>query len=386
MTDILIKTFIKNSDDRESYGKLAGWVGIVTNTILALVKFLVGVFTSSIAIMTDAANNLSDSASSIITVVGFKLSGMPADEEHPYGHARFEYISGLVVSAIVFVIGVQFLINSVKKIFNPEPTSFSMLAGILLLISILAKFWQAGFYKKVAGIIDSDVLIATSIDSRNDVITTIVVLVSSVVEYFTNFHLDGPMGAIVSLFVIYSGVELLKDTLAPLLGQAPTAEMTKEIEDKILSYPEVLDVHDLIVHNYGPEQDFATVHIEMPATLDPLDSHKIIDQIEMDFLEEQKLHIVIHLDPVDTQDPLWGKIEKQVMDIAKNIDPEISVHGFRIVKSAGGIRVLFDIAIPPDYETSDADLSKIFEEKLHAIDASYNVVITVDRSYFSTIN
>ena len=383
---MLIKWFTDKDDKRGSFGKLAGWVGIISNLILFAVKFIIGLVTSSISIMTDAINNLTDSSSSIITIIGFKLSSKPADDEHPYGHARFEYISGMLVSCVIFMVGIQFFINSLKKTINPEPTSFNLIVAILLVLSILLKIWQSGFYRKLGDEINSNVLIATSVDSRNDVLSTTVLLISSTVEHFTGWYLDGPMGMLVSVFVIYSSIELLKDTLTPLLGQAPKKKLVKDIKDKIRSYPSVIGVHDLMVHNYGPDSLYASAHVEISAEQDIMVSHEIIDTMERDFLRDDGINMVIHLDPVIINDPFINKHKDDIIKITKEIDPRLDVHDFRLVRHEGFNRLIFDVEAPSRLKLTDDELREIYQKRVDAKYDDFYVVITVDRNYISTVN
>ena len=304
MTKLLIKLFIKNADattpkGRELFGRLAGAVGIICNLILSVMKLIIGTVTNSVSITADATNNISDAGSSIVTLVGFRLSGKPADKDHPYGHARIEYISSLIISFLILLIGCSIFKESVTKIFKPEESLFNIATVIILVVSIIVKLWLSVFNTYLGKQIDSKALEATAIDSRNDVITTTAVLIASVISHFTGFNLDGYMGVIVSIFILISGINLVKETLNPLLGQPPTKEMFESIEKKILSYDNVLGVHDLMVHSYGPNTYFASAHIEMDAKIDVLICHDIMDQIERDFKSELNIHLVVHLDPTE---------------------------------------------------------------------------------------
>lgn len=388
MTALLIRLFIGKeanaSEKREKYGFLASWVGLVTNLLLFIAKLLTGLFTGSISIMADAINNMSDSASSVITLVGFKLSSVPADEQHPYGHARYEYISGLLVSCLVLIIGFQFLISSVQKTLAPEPIQFNWIVAVLLILSILAKLWQSRFYHTIGKTIESQVLLATSVDSRNDVITTLVVLVSAVLQGLTGWYLDGPIGIAVSLFLLYSGVKLIQETLTPLLGEAPGKKLVRKITEKVLSYPSVLGMHDLMVHSYGPEQQFASAHVEVPASQDIMVSHDIIDTIEKDVKQELGIQLVIHLDPIVTDDPELDSLKEKVNQITEKIDKSLSIHDFRMVKGKTHTNIIFEVTVPPRYKTTDGALRRLYREQIKALNPAYDVVITVDRSYTST--
>lgn len=392
MTQLLVRLFMRDSEDvrstraRECYGQLAGWVGIASNLVLFVAKLLIGLFTGSISILADATNNLSDCASSVITLVGFKLSSMPADEQHPYGHARFEYISGLVVSFLIIAIGFEFFISSVRKISNPEPVEFSTMVSVVLLLSILIKWWQGGFNKTLGKRIGSETLIATAADSRNDVIATVAVLIGTLAEHFFGWKVDGYMGVAVAAFILISGVKLVGQTLNPLLGMAPDQELVTAIESKILDYDSVIGLHDLVVHNYGPEHCFASVHVEVPARQDIMISHDIIDNIERDFAVDMGIELVIHLDPIITNDERANALHTYVDKIAKEIDPVLTIHDFRMVEGQTHTNLIFDIVLPPRYKLSDAALREELAKRIRLLDESYSCVIKVDRSYTSTTN
>lgn len=390
MTAFLIRLFVRNSDDptnsqvRESYGKLAGVVGIASNLLLFLLKLFVGVFTGSIAIMADAMNNLSDCASSVITLVGFKLAGMPADEQHPYGHARIEYISGLVVSFLILLIGFEFFISSVRKILHPEPVAFGLNVVVILLISIAVKLWQGLFNRKIGARIDSAALKATATDSINDVVTTTAVLLGAVLAHFTALNLDGWMGMLVAVFILVSGFQLVNETVSPLLGMPPSDTLVRQIEEKIFSYDSVLGLHDLIVHNYGPGRRFASVHVEVPASQDILASHDIIDNIERDFKLEMNIDLVIHLDPIITDDERLSGYRSYIEAAVQEIDPVLSIHDFRMVEGKTHTNLIFDIVVPPRFHLNDSALRELVGRKASQLDGTCYCVITVDRSYTST--
>ena len=304
MTEALIRLFIKNPEKthdpavRAAYGNLASWVGILCNLALCAGKFMVGTLSGSISVAADAVNNLSDASSSVVSLLGFRLGSRPADEEHPYGHARFEYLSGLAVAVMVLVIGLELGKTSLGKILAPTPVTFSWVTVGVLAASILVKLWMALFNRKVGGRIHSGALIATAADSRNDVLTTGAVLTAALISHFARVELDGWMGLAVALFILYSGVGLVKSTIDPLLGLAPDPELVKYIHERVMSYPNVLGTHDLMVHDYGPGRQFASVHVEMAAEGDVMASHDVIDNIERDFLENDGLHVVIHFAPL----------------------------------------------------------------------------------------
>lgn len=387
MTKLLIKLFIKNADansqkGRELYGRLAGAVGIICNLILSVFKLIIGTVSNSVSITADATNNISDAGSSIVTLVGFRLSGKPADKDHPYGHARIEYISSLIISFIILLIGCSIFKESVTKIFKPEESLFNIATVIVLIASILVKLWLAVFNKYLGKQIDSKALEATAIDSRNDVITTAAVLLASVISHFTGFNLDGYMGVIVSIFIFISGINLVKETLDPLLGQPPTKEMYETIENKILSYNNVLGVHDLMVHSYGPNTYFASAHIEMDAKIDVLVCHDLMDQIERDFKKELSIHLVVHLDPTILDSPEINELKEMVAGIINEIDEELTFHDFRVVVGEENKNVLFDVVVPPEYKYSDEELERIISEKIAAVsNGKIFTVLVIDHSY-----
>ena len=387
MTKFLIKLFIKDADTntqrgRELYGRLAGAVGIICNLLLSVMKLIIGSISNSVSINADATNNISDAGSSIVTLVGFRLSGKPADKDHPYGHARIEYISSLIISFLILLIGCSIFKESVTKIFKPEESLFNIATVIVLVASILVKLWLSVFNKFLGKQINSKALEATAIDSRNDVITTAAVLLASVISHFTGFNLDGYMGVIVSVFIFISGINLVKETLDPLLGQPPTKEMFETIEKKILSYDNVLGVHDLMVHSYGPNTYFASAHIEMDAKIDVLICHDIMDQIERDFKSELNIHLVVHLDPTILDSPEINELKEMVNDIICEIDRQLTFHDFRVVVGEENKNVLFDVVVPPEYKYSDEELEKIITDKITEMsNGKIFTVLVVDHSY-----
>ena len=387
MTTLLMKIFLKNKSaetpsGRESYGRLAGIVGIVCNLLLGILKLVMGTLTNSVAITADATNNITDAGSSVVTLVGFRLSEKPADEDHPYGHARIEYITGLIVSFIILIIGYDILKTSVEKIFNPENSIFNTATAIVLLASIVVKLWLSSFNKKLGKTIKSKALEATAADSRNDCISTAVVLIAAVISHFTDLNLDGYMGALVGIFIIISGIGLVKETVSPLLGQAPSKEMYEKIESEILKYENVLGIHDLMVHSYGPGSYFASAHIEMDAKLNVMVCHEIMDQIERDFANKFNIHLVVHLDPTVLDCEETNHLKEIVKDILYDIDPVITFHDFRVVFGDKSKNVLFDVVVPPKYKYTDTELTAIIKNRINiAGEGDLYAVIVVDRSY-----
>lgn len=387
MGKLLFKLFIKDKDNtsdpavREKYGKLAGAVGIVSNLLLCIMKITIGLFSKSIAIIADGINNLADASSSIITLIGFKLASVPEDEDHPYGHARIEYLAGLFVSIFIIVIGVQLLKTSFLKILNPEPLIFSYTTIIILIVAILIKLWQSAFNVTVGKKIKSVALMATAADSRNDVISTTAVLISILVGRFTGFNIDGYMGCLVALFIIWSGIQLVRETSSPLLGEAPDPEMVNEILEIVLREPGVLGVHDLMVHNYGPGKVFASVHVEVDADGDLMKSHDMVDNIERIVKDVLKIHFVVHMDPVVVNDPLINKMHEVINSVFSTIDGVDNIHDFRIVPGPTHTNIIFDAVLMPTCTMSEKEIVKIANDTVKAIDESYFVVITFDRAY-----
>ena len=384
MTGLLLRLFVKNHNDtenpvvRSAYGKLAGAVGIVCNLLLFAGKLLAGILSGSVAVTADAVNNLSDASSSLVTLLGFKLAERPADEEHPYGHARIEYISGLVVAALILLIGAELAKSSFSKILHPETVEFSLLTLGVLIGSILVKLWMALFCRKLGRRIDSTTLLATSADSRNDVISTAAVLVGCLAGYFFDVKLDGYIGMAVALFIIWSGCSIAKDTISPLLGEQASGELVRNISDLILSHEKILGIHDLMVHDYGPGNCFASVHAEMDSAEDPLTCHDIIDDIERDALRELRVHLVIHYDPIITDDEELNAARALVEQEIRSIDESLSLHDFRMVRGPGHTNLIFDLVIPYSMEDRKAELKARIDERLQRQDRKYYTVITFD--------
>lgn len=387
MGKLLFKLFIKGHENttdpavRESYGKLAGIVGILSNLLLCIVKITIGVVSKSIAIIADGVNNLADASSSIITLIGFKLASAPEDKDHPYGHARIEYLTGLFVSILIIVIGLQLLKSSALKIFDPEPVVTNTATVIILIVAILIKLWQASFNISVGKKINSIALMATAADSRNDVISTSAVLISLLVSKFTGLQIDGYMGCAVALFIIWSGIQLVRETSSPLLGEAPDQETVKAILNIINREPGVLGVHDLMVHNYGPGKVFASVHIEVDADGDLMSSHDMIDNIERIVSETLKIHFVVHMDPIKINDPLINKMRGIIIEVLAPLDGVENIHDFRIVPGPTHTNIIFDAVIAPDCIFSEKEILSIANSAAKAVDRNYFVVITFDKAY-----
>ena len=369
---------------RARIGKLSGAVGIICNCLLAAGKLIVGHMTSSMSITADGLNNLSDGASSIVTLLGFKLAEKPADRKHPYGHARIEYIAGLTVAVMILFIGLELGKSSVEKLINPEPIEFSFTAVWVLCASILVKLFMMLFNLKMGRRINSNALLATAADSRNDVLTTGAVLISTVVCSLTGWaRLDGIMGVAVAAFILWSGWGLVMDTLSPLLGESPSPELVEHIEQTVMGYPGVLGMHDLMVHDYGPGHQFASLHIEFPAETDPLKAHDVIDNIENDFIKRDGLQVTIHYDPIVTTDAAVGVLRTRLMEKARQLDPCLSIHDLRIVPGDTHTNVLFDLEFPAGYTGNKDEMLAAMCQFVHEQDPKYSCVVKVEQSYAS---
>lgn len=387
MQNWLVKKFVHDYENvhdisvRASYGKLSGKVGIFCNAFLFAVKFIMGTISGSVSITADAVNNLSDAASSVISLIGFKMAEKPADEDHPYGHARYEYLSGLTVAVMIILIGFELFKTSFDKVLHPSTVDFSIALVIVLAVSILIKLWMALFNKSLGKKINSSALEATAADSRNDVISTSAVLAAAVISHFFKINLDGYMGIAVAVFILYSGIGLVKDTLDPLLGKAPEPELVDYIQKKILSYDGVLGTHDLMIHDYGPGRKFASVHVEMAAEGDVLKSHDVIDNIERDFLSKDNLNIIVHYDPIVTKDDIVNDFRSWLMEQVKSIDPHLSIHDLRIVPGNSHTNLVFDCVMPHCINMSPSELKAEIRRLVNIKYPNYYCVITIDSSY-----
>ena len=388
LIQLLIRTFVKNYKStadravRTAYGNLACIVSVVCNLLLAGGKIAVGVLTGSVAITADGMNNLSDASSNIVSLVGFKLGARPADSEHPYGHARYEYLAGLAVSVMILVIGVELLKESFAKVLHPTEVAFSWLMVAVLLASILVKLWMSRLNRQIGTAIDSETLLATAADARNDVITTAAVLAATILTKLTGFvRIDGLMGIGVAAFILYSGAMLVKDTINPLLGAAPDSDLVEHIEKKALSYPGVLGVHDLMIHDYGPGSRLVSFHLEMDAKDDVMRSHDVIDRIEREVGKELNITLVIHMDPVELHDAEVLRLKEKTEHIIKALDSKLSFHDFRLVKTTP-VNLIFDLLVPAEYTQKDTD--RVLHQLMQLIsemEAGATCVITVDHSF-----
>lgn len=374
MTALLLRLFVRREagpEDplyRAAVGRLSGIVGIVCNLLLFAGKLLIGILAGSVSITADAMNNLSDASSAIVTLVGFHLAEKPADADHPYGHARFEYLAGLAVSAMIVVIGFELARSSVVKIFVPAPVAYSPTLLFVLVSSIALKLWMAVFNRKLGRQINSTTLLAAATDSRNDAIATAAVLLEVLLETATSWQVDGYMGLVVALFILYSGVSLARDTISPLLGQAASPELRQLIENEVNACPKVLGYHDLMVHDYGPGQRFASIHVEMDRREDPLACHELIDEIERRCFHEHHIHLVIHYDPVDTVNPEQERLHALALELLQARDPRLTLHDFRMVQKPGEKALSFDVSLPDGMQGQENAILRQLERDLQARD------------------
>ena len=372
----------EQTQKRSDKGKKAGAVGIFVNILLAIAKLIVGLISGSVSIIADALNNLMDGASSIVTLVGFKLAEKLADDEHPFGHARSEYLAGLVVAMMIFVVGYELVISSVEKIMNPTAVEFSLPVAVVLVLSIIVKFGLSIYYKKVGSEIVSKTLMAASVDSRNDVVMTTAVFMAALIEYFCKVQIDGYIGLAVAIFIVYSGIILAKETMSPLLGEGINEELKDILEDYILSCPKVVGCHDLIVHDYGPNHRFASIHVEMDKAEDPLVCHEIIDDMEEECMRSHGVHMVIHYDPIVTDDPEVERLKQSVIAILHVRDERISIHDFRMVQGQGHENLIFDVLLPLDLKGEEKNIQKSIEHALNTIEPkTYYTKITFDTAF-----
>lgn len=388
MTNLLVRLFIKEKDAvhkdsvRTAYGVLSSIVGIICNVILFVIKLIVGVFLHSISVTADAFNNLSDAASSIISLIGVKLAGKPADEEHPFGHGRIEYISALIVAFLVIEVGFTFLKDGIKKIQSPETLTFSTVSVIILCLSILIKVWLAFFNRKLGRKIQSKVMEATATDAIGDVITTSATIVSLLVFQITGRNIDGFIGVLVALVVMWAGIGIAKDTLKPLIGESIDPALFKTVSHFVEKYDGIVGSHDLILHNYGPNKSMGSIHAEVPSDVDINVSHEIIDRIEKDVQEELGILLVIHMDPIETKDGSILKAKNMVKQILKDLDPQLNFHDFRMVVGKERTNLIFDLVIPFEYTQEEEDsVRSEFLKRVEEIDKRYYCSVTIDRSY-----
>lgn len=385
MTQFLLRILLKNKNQndpsvRAAIGQIAGYTGIGCNFFLFLGKIIAGLLVGSIAIIADAVNNLSDAVSSVVTLLGFRLARRPADQDHPFGHARYEYLAGLIVAELILLVGFELGKSSIDKILHPEDIPFQTVTFVVLIISILVKLWMSGFYHTLGRLIQSGTLEATSADSRNDVIATTAVLISCLVSRLWGLNIDGIAGFAVAVFIFWSGIQIAQDTISPLLGMRADGELIEALTELICSHDKVLGVHDLLVHDYGPGQCFASVHAEMDADADSLEAHDLLEHIESQALEDMNVHLVIHYDPVATKNAQWNSLRTQTEQAVTQVDPCLSIHDFRILHEGPDTKIAFDLNVPYDFSMEDSRLQQLISASLSGCGVTCPTVIHIDRN------
>lgn len=382
MTNLLLKFFIKHPTDspkgRAAVGSLSGGVGIFCNLALFAMKLMIGIVSGSVSITADALNNLSDASGSVVTLVGFRVADKPADPHHPYGHARAEYLSGLAVAVLILFIGFELVKSSVEKIFHPEAIAFSPALAVVLVVSVGVKLWMFLFNRELGKRIGSDALLATAADSRNDCVATTAVLVSAVIEHLTALPVDGWMGLAVALFILRSGFSMAKQTVSPLLGEGADSTLREDILDYIRSQPKVLGYHDLMVHDYGPGRRYASLHVEMDYQEDPMECHEIIDDMERECLRSHNVHLVIHYDPIVTDDPELICLKEQAEGLLRHLDEDLTLHDFRMVRGRRHMNLLFDVPLPQHLRGQEEFIRRSVENAMNGGSRVYHVKITFD--------
>lgn len=388
MTGFLVKKFVpdcenvQSSEVRTAYGMLSSIVGIICNALLFLAKLIVGMVINSVSVMADAFNNLSDAASSVISLVGVKISARPSDKDHPFGHGRAEYISALLVAFVILEVGLSCIRSSFEKIVSPEAVSFSYLSIAILVGSMLVKLWLSFFNRRLAKKTNSSVMRATATDSLNDVMVTGATVVSILIFEFFNLNLDGYIGIVVAILIFISGINIIKDTVKPLLGEAPDPEICDALVEKVLSYEGVVGTHDLVIHSYGPSRSMASIHAEVPADINIMFAHETIDRIERDVQNEMGIFLVIHMDPIEVDNALVDSARETVIDIIAALDCGVTMHDFRIVSGEKQTNLIFDIVVPHSFSDREAErISQEIKTKVTEKNSTYQCVITVDRSY-----
>lgn len=385
MTQFLLTLFLKNKNDptdpsiRPAIGRIAGITGICCNCLLALIKLLAGLLSHSIAILADAANNLSDAISSIVTLVGFRMAQRPADQDHPYGHARYEYLAGLIVSELILVMGLELAKSSFQKILHPMDIPFSPISMGILVLSIGIKLWMSHFYNTLSKAIHSTTLKAAAADSRNDVLSTTAILASCLASVFTPFRTDGIAGLVVAGLILLSGFRIAKETVSPLLGMRADQNLVQEITDLVHSHQGILGFHDLLVHDYGPGKCFASLHAEVDSRMDPLECHDLLNHIEGDAWEQLHIHLVIHTDPVDTRNQQWDTLRELANQAIQQLDFRLSIHDFRILQSDDQPTLSFDLSLPYDFPESDDSVQLQIRNVLQQSGIQYPTEINLDR-------
>ncbi|WP_457791136.1 cation diffusion facilitator family transporter [Anaeromassilibacillus sp. SJQ-5] len=386
LTKWLVKTFVKRPEDtddervRYTYGRLAGAAGLTANVLLFAAKLAIGALSGSVAILADAFNNLSDAGSSIVTLVGFKLSSAPPDAEHPFGHGRMEYLSALGVAALIMAAGFELFLSAVDKIRHPALPEFGVLTIVVLALAIAVKLWMALFYKKIGNTIRSEALKASCADSRNDVICTGVVLLTSLIGWLSGVAIDGYVGLLVALFVIWSGFTVIKETVSPLLGQAPDPEMVQDIKNTVMAHPGIIGVHDLMIHNYGPGRLVLSLHAEVSCHEDMMRSHDLIDCVERELSRKYRAIACIHMDPVDSGNEEVEALKITVETILEDIDPRLTMHDFRVVFGETHTNLIFDVVAPFDFK-DEASVKAELQRRVTVVNPHLFTVVTVEHSF-----
>ena len=389
MTERLVRRFIRDWENvgdpavRERYGALSGGVGILLNLLLSLGKFFAGLLTGSIAVTADAFNNLSDAGSSVVTLVGFKLAGQKADDGHPFGHGRIEYLAGLLVSLLILMVGVELGKTSIEKIFRPEQVDFSLVTVVILIASILVKLWMCLFNRNLGRRIGSAAMEATATDSLSDVVATSAVLAGTLVGEFTGVSIDGWVGVVVAIFILRAGWGAAKDTVDPLLGSAPDPALVKEIQDVVLSHKQVVGMHDLVIHDYGPGRRMCSFHAEVPQSADIMEAHDAIDHIEREIYQKFGVETTAHMDPIATEDEAVNSLREQVRDLVREVNPEMNIHDFRVTRGPQHTNLIFDVVVPHRSKVSDEEIAGEITRRVQALDPSYYPVFQLERSYVS---
>ena len=380
---IFIKDYNNINDPiiRNKYGKVAGMFGIFTNLILGVFKLILGLLSNSVSVMVDSINNIFDTVSSILTLIGFKLSSKKPNKKHPYGYARYEYISGFLISIIMFIMGLLFIKESLVKIVNPVKLNVDIITFVILFGAIIGKLILLYIYSDFAKIINSKTLKANVIDTRNDILSTTSILLSLIIFILFEVNIDGYVGLLISIFIIYSSIKMLNEVIEPIIGIIPTPEKVKEIEERILSYKYVKGIHDLVIHNYGVHNDFVTVHVEIDSKMDIIEAHDLMDIIENDFKENLNIDLTIHMDPIVIGDVKVDKLKNKVLKVLKNLDEDLTIHDFRIVEGKKYTNVLFDCVIPYEKNYSAEDIKKELIKKISSKKHIYNYMIEIDRPY-----
>lgn len=387
MIQYLVKLFIKdyeNTQDvnvRQSYGVLSGVLGIICNLLLFAIKSIAGVLSGAISIMADAFNNLSDAGSSVVTLIGFKLAGKPADKEHPFGHGRVEYLAGLFISAAIMLVGWQLGVTSFQKILHPEPLSYSFISVGILVVSIVVKLWMASYNRYLGNKIQSTTMKATAADSLSDCVATTAVLLSIGISYFFHWNVDGATGLIVSVFIFIAGINSMKDTIQPLLGQEPDKVFVKNIEDMVARYEEIIGIHDMIVHDYGPGRVMVSLHAEIPYDMDIMKAHDMIDELEMEIKKELCCDITIHMDPIINDDTTINEMKEKVLGIVKSIDDTLNMHDFRMTVGPMRTNLIFDVVVPYDCKKTEEEIRTIIREEVVKMEGNYYARVQIDKGY-----